>query len=345
MFEIVLGQVSECSQNSGCVTRTQKNPRRKIAHSKDEKVELKSQSAMEYLMTYGWAILIIAIVLVAFFSLNLFNPYTFSPKASPGSCQILRPNGPGSNLFVSAVGPTCTTNEIPQYVASFSNNTESYVLINPAQILNIVGNVTVIAWIKPYLNKGQWYGIVSQRWPEYNAGQDYGISYYQCTSIIKCIYESYNNGVSWITQIGVSQPLNINEWVMVVSTRNMSSGEFKIYQNGAYVTTTPTNGLAGGFDNPVAIGADPEYGTPPTTYGIYFNGSIANVQIYNTSLSPSAVNTLYAEGIGGTPVDIQNLVGWWPLNGNSNDYSGNGNNGVPTNVVFTSNWESGYSAP
>jgi hypothetical protein len=31
--------------------------------------------------------------------------------------------------------------------------------------------------------------------------------------------------------------------------------------------------------------------------------------------------------------------------GNGNDYSGNGNNGVPTNVVFTGGWESGYSAP
>ncbi len=33
----------------------------------------KGQSAMEYLMTYGWAILIIAIVLVAFFGLGLFK--------------------------------------------------------------------------------------------------------------------------------------------------------------------------------------------------------------------------------------------------------------------------------
>ena len=33
----------------------------------------KGQSAMEYLMTYGWAILIIAIVLVAFVGLNLFK--------------------------------------------------------------------------------------------------------------------------------------------------------------------------------------------------------------------------------------------------------------------------------
>jgi hypothetical protein len=34
---------------------------------------LRAQSAMEYLMTYGWAILIIAVVLAALFSLNVFN--------------------------------------------------------------------------------------------------------------------------------------------------------------------------------------------------------------------------------------------------------------------------------
>jgi hypothetical protein len=34
---------------------------------------LKAQSSMEYLMTYGWAILIIAIVLAALFSLGIFS--------------------------------------------------------------------------------------------------------------------------------------------------------------------------------------------------------------------------------------------------------------------------------
>lgn len=33
----------------------------------------RAQSAMEYLMTYGWAILIIAVVLAALFALNVFN--------------------------------------------------------------------------------------------------------------------------------------------------------------------------------------------------------------------------------------------------------------------------------
>ena len=37
----------------------------------------KAQSAMEYLMTYGWAILIIAVVLGALFSLGVFSSSSF----------------------------------------------------------------------------------------------------------------------------------------------------------------------------------------------------------------------------------------------------------------------------
>ena len=74
-------------------------------------------------------------------------------------------------------------------------------------------------------------------------------------------------------------------------------------------------------------------------------GSIANVQIYNTSMSANDINTLYNEGIGGAPIDLQNLVGWWPLNGNANDYSGNQNNGGATNVIYTTSWTNGYTAP
>ncbi len=59
----------------------------------------KAQSAMEYLMTYGWAILIIAVVLAALFSLGVFsggNLLGNSCVASPGySCQTatLSPQG------------------------------------------------------------------------------------------------------------------------------------------------------------------------------------------------------------------------------------------------------------
>ena len=67
----------------------------------------------------------------------------------------------------------------------------------------------------------------------------------------------------------------------------------------------------------------------------YFKGSMANLQIFNTTISNSEIETLYQEGINGHPLSDANLAGWWPLNGNANDYSGNNNNGTSTNVAYT----------
>jgi hypothetical protein len=82
-----------------------------------------------------------------------------------------------------------------------------------------------------------------------------------------------------------------------------------------------------------------------TSYDASLNGYLSNIQIYNTTLSVSEVQALYAEGIGGAPIVLQNLIGWWPLNGDTNDYSGNGNNGVPTNIIMNGTWTSRYTGP
>ena len=83
------------------------------------------------------------------------------------------------------------------------------------------------------------------------------------------------------------------------------------------------------------------------TYGNaeWFNGSIADVQIYNKSIGLSDITTLYNEGIGGAPVDLNSLVGWWPLNGNANDYSGNLNNGFVYNDLYSGSWINNYQLP
>ena len=68
----------------------------------------KLQSAMEYLMTYGWAILIIAIVMIAMFSLGIFNPS--EPRVSAGACEVYHGNDVGECQGVW-----------PQFVAKFDN--------------------------------------------------------------------------------------------------------------------------------------------------------------------------------------------------------------------------------
>ena len=52
---------------------------------------MKAQAAMEYLMTYGWAILIVIIVATALYSLGIFNPATWTGKRATGFANIGAP--------------------------------------------------------------------------------------------------------------------------------------------------------------------------------------------------------------------------------------------------------------
>ena len=138
--------------------------------------------------------------------------------------------------------------------------------------------------------------------------------------------ECYAGGYFNIQQYSLA-----GKWNMIAVSFGGSTNTQSDYLNGV---SQPISGL--GTQN--INWYDPEIGS-----GMI--GSFANVQLYNTSLDQNSITALYQEGIGGAPIDLQNLVGWWPLNGNVNDYSGNGNDGTPNNVTYTSSWTSGYSAP
>jgi len=290
------------------------------------KASAKAQSAMEYLMTYGWAILIISVVLAALFQLGVFNPMTFAPKAPPGSCQVFRPNGPGTTSFINLEG-VCS-GELPQYVAQFNGNQNSYINIGNSNLLNIVGPLTVTAWVNALSNGGG--DIYEQN---------------SCNSQYELFIEGGNVKMrvspisGGLVDTGGDAPLPTNIWVFVAGTFNIT--DVGIYINGIFKgSATVGNTLV---SHPGGYGYIGELVNGCTSYDL--NGNLANVQVYNTSLSANEIQALYQEGIGGAPIDLQHLVGWWPLNGNANDYSGNGNNGQTSNVNFVSNWYSGYTPP
>jgi hypothetical protein len=52
----------------------------------------KAQSAMEYLMTYGWAILIVIIVAAALYALGIFNPATYTGRIPTGFTTLGAPD-------------------------------------------------------------------------------------------------------------------------------------------------------------------------------------------------------------------------------------------------------------
>jgi hypothetical protein len=111
------------------------------------KRDQKAQSAMEYLVTYGWAILIIGIVLAALFYIGVFNPSSLSENqcilpADFGcvNAQML-PNGllttviqqeTPSTITVTAVG--CNTNQTTANMNTITPTTlpiGSYLTLTP----------------------------------------------------------------------------------------------------------------------------------------------------------------------------------------------------------------------
>ena len=125
-----------------------------------------------------------------------------------------------------------------------------------------------------------------------------------------------------------------NQWVFVGYTYSSGSSSIAFYLNGSSQAVAITGPLATTLpgSDPADVGKD----SAGITY--YFNGQLANVQVYNTALSANDIAYLYQQGIGGTPAPNDGLVGWWPLNGTANDYSGSGNNGVATSVTYNSSW-------
>lgn len=297
-------------------------------------VRMRSQSAMEYLMTYGWAILIIAVVLGGLYSLGLFNGLSLTPKIAPGSCQVYRPNGPMSTQYISLEG--ACINQVPQYVAQFGG---------PSKIGQIFASMTnfpvgssarsEFAWIYYTGNNPHWV-----------------INVYGGTTGGSCTY----NGVSGLLVGSSNQNLYFvgcnddyssafvvtpNVWHFVGYTYSAGATSVTLYLDGKSLTggiSYPLNTQQGTFD----IGNFSGF----TNYWAPFQGMMSDVQLYNASLDSTQANAIYQSGIGAVPVSLQNLVGWWPLNGNTNDYSGNLNNGAPVyNVIYTGQWQNGYIAP
>ncbi|MEM4066905.1 MAG: LamG domain-containing protein, partial [Candidatus Micrarchaeaceae archaeon] len=268
------------------------------------------------------------VVLGALYSLGVFNSTNFAPKAPPGSCQVFRPNGPYTTSFINLMG-VCN-GEMPEYVANF-NGGNSYIQLNNE--LGGASALTVSLWFntRTLASGGAQYGWIDEEFVwGYKFGQPAATSFCFATTA---------GSWAWCAAPNTQYTFSTNTWYFIAFTYS-NGNPVEFYVDGTnYPGPTESGVLTTGSSGPLRIGP------AISTQNDALNGTMANVQLYNTSLSQAEITALYQEGIGGAPIDLQNLVGWWPLNGNANDYSGNGNNGVPSNVTFVSNWYSGYTPP
>jgi hypothetical protein len=281
--------------------------------------KIKSQAAMEYLMTYGWAILIIALTLAVLYSLGIMNPKNFIPRAPPGSCFVFRPNGPGTTDFISLQG---TCGYLPMYVASF-NGINAYVRVN--NVLNGL-SVTVLAWARSATVNWNTYG-----WIASSRVANGFIIHPEAGSKRWAGYILNSSGAYF--RIGSYTPADITVWHQYGVAYDYDNKRAYMYFDGQKVVDT-------GLSITRTVGTiNVEFGHDYGFADRYGNGSIANVQIYNTALSQQEIQYLYQQGLGGGPVRLQNLVLWLPLNGDAKDYSGNNNHGtINGGVTFVQNY-------
>ncbi|MCL5238847.1 MAG: LamG domain-containing protein, partial [Candidatus Marsarchaeota archaeon] len=217
---------------------------------------------------------------------------------------------------------------------------KSYILTSNSIMNSIVAtdSFTLVLWIyfKGQSVSGNWNGAISGMSSLSSTGIGFVAAMGGGTNTPPKLFVSGTNTIT------APSTIPENTWEMLTASYNGSTGSAIIYLNSQQLvsgTLSANIDLHPSTTN-IEIGDDAwSSGTDS------LNGMLANIQIYNTSLSGPAVNALYDEGIGGAPIKLQNLVGWWPLNGNANDYSGNNNNGVPSGVTYTNQWTSGYTTP
>ena len=355
----------------------------------------KSQSALEYMMTYGWAILIIVIVAAVLYSLGIFSPSSSISATITGFSGLGVTQAACVNSVNNQILELYVTNTVGYPVNITKINTTGNNGLDVSQnVSSILGaGDSAVFYVNGACNKSSSPYSGSATITYLEPGQTFPGPYFSNGKVLGIAVNSITSQVAengYITAIVKNLPLGtaartITAWVYISTTNTqyilIYGGAFncnnlfgiETYNNlmvyyGATCTTAATlsantwyfivNQFNGSAANEGAIAYLGKNGQPLSLYstnlgngesttssifylndyngGSPFIGKMSNVQIYNTALTQAQINTLYSEGMGGAPIAGAGLVGWWPLDGNANDYSGNNNNGVASNVNWVS---------
>lgn len=225
----------------------------------------------------------------------------------------------GGVTFTSPSVQANSNNVSSAFVATFNGLNSEMAAIVPQLNSTPGGYNTVSFWM-------DWNGLINGM-PITLLPSTYDLQIVPCESGSTCIGFNTNNGDIYGT---ISNGL-ADTWVNIDAEfyNGYYTGNSIIYINGIAVPLSQIDGAASGAlaSNSVKLGNG-------FSSGSAFAGDIANLQVYNTSLSAKQASTIYSRGIVGSPLQVPNLVAWYPLNGNANDYSKNGNNGVASNVIY-----------
>jgi|GEM_PF-3084303 len=253
------------------------------------------------------------------------NFQTVAPIASSGS---------SSDYYLYYGNPTETSSAVTTPVTTltglqFDGTNDTVTNASPASALNISGDITISAWVKP--NGASEQGYIVGRNSTGGGTSGYIMSWNGSTGKINFIGGSGSSSATSavFTDNGV--------WVLV--TEVSSGGTLTYYRNGVSAGTS-SNAAASSTDT-LTIANRSGSGLGANTA---FAGSIDDVRIYNRALSSTEVGDLYNYA-NTPPVSSVGLVGWWKMDDFSGtttaDSSGNGDTGTLSNFNFNnaSGWQ------
>lgn len=189
----------------------------------------------------------------------------------------------------------------PNYVSSFDGQS-GYIQVPDSSSLQL-STVTLSAWVDVRGQGNSYIGHIISKQGAYDVGV--------CGSNLYVCYYNWGGRATVVSSSGLAE----NTWYMVTAV--ISPGAETVYVNGIPVMSGASTVNTQSYGLTIGQAAQQ-----------FFNGSVSNAQAYSSDLTQQQINQLYSEGIGGAPLVTGTLAGWWPLNGDAGDYSGNGNNGA-----------------
>ncbi len=276
--------------------------------------DMKAQSAMEYLMTYGWAILIIAVVLAALFELGVFNGSNLAPQACIAQagfvCKnpVYTANGIGITfgqtagrdyygdwIFVASQGEALNQNGIPinfTCAATGCANAVPVGVLVPGQIVGVDFNASKFAYGQIPANAPIGTPFAGYVWLGYCFSPCSAPTAYSKVATItakeagtsSATFGGYFGGGSGGSGVVTTTTTSI------ATTSTLYQVEFSVSPADTG-TTTPTNTVQEAPGNSITISATPDSGYIFTGW----SSSTGNIVIANTSAESTTANV---EGSG-----------------------------------------------
>jgi hypothetical protein len=288
--------------------------------------------------------------LYSFGSYNSVQPYQSALQAI-ANLYINPYSGPFASALLNAVYPSTNATIFingayapSMYLQSASfNGVSSFIAANTFPIENLPA-YTVNMWVYLIATPAVvFYGYANE------AGSPGCPVYWMSVNPVAIgTWNLYYSGNWYDSTSNINVPLG--SWQMVTVTLSGGSlvtggvGTLTVYLDGGSPSAVSGQSIVpNGVPSPLTEIGGTSTGCTGSLTGST-NGNMANVQLYSTALSASQITQLYQNGLGGAPVSsaAANVVAWWPLDGNANDYTTYANNGIATNVIYGNSLSNTY---